>query len=177
MNFLGVDPGIDGAIVVLDEKGFVAAAKFPTVWGKVGKKNRREYLLPDLVELFSKFNCDETYACIEKVNSMPGQGVVSMFTFGYGYGLLRMALASRGLSTEVVTPQSWKKYFMQGFTREDKKASLLALSRIDPKVYSLLTKEFGKDHNICDAYFLARFIREKHGNRHIEENDKEVRVD
>ena len=40
---------------------------------------------------------------------MPKQGVASSFTFGDGYGQLKMGLTAVGIPFELVTPQAWQK--------------------------------------------------------------------
>lgn len=50
-------------------------------------------------------------ALLERVHTMPGQGISSAFRFGEGYGALRMALVGHGYEDRHVTPQAWKKHF------------------------------------------------------------------
>lgn len=50
-----------------------------------------------------------TYAIIEKVHSMPKQGVASTFKFGMNYGFLRGCLIALGISFQEVTPRQWMK--------------------------------------------------------------------
>ncbi len=50
---------------------------------------------------------------IENVWSMPGQGVVSMFSFGEAYGAAKGALAAAGwpiTSVTTVVPQVWQRF-------------------------------------------------------------------
>jgi Holliday junction resolvasome RuvABC endonuclease subunit len=46
---------------------------------------------------------------IEKVHSMPGQGVASTFTFGQGFGQLQGVIAALGLQCIEVIPNKWMK--------------------------------------------------------------------
>ena len=46
---------------------------------------------------------------IEAVGARPGQGVTSMFNFGYGAGLLEGVCAALFLPYFHVTPQTWKR--------------------------------------------------------------------
>jgi hypothetical protein len=68
----------------------------------------------DVWEFFSRtiYNPEfkrRSMAVIEKVHSMPGQGVHSTFKFGMGYGGLRMALIAAGIPFIEATPQAWQK--------------------------------------------------------------------
>jgi crossover junction endodeoxyribonuclease RuvC len=49
------------------------------------------------------------FAIIEKVHSMPKQGVASSFKFGQSYGFLRGCLVASGIPFEEVSPQVWQK--------------------------------------------------------------------
>ncbi len=48
------------------------------------------------------------FAAVERVHSMPGQGVASTFTFGLGYGRVLGALEALGVPTVLVEPRAWK---------------------------------------------------------------------
>ena len=52
---------------------------------------------------------DVRLAALEKVGAMPGQGVVSMFTFGHAAGAVAGVLAALEVPVTLVTPQRWKK--------------------------------------------------------------------
>jgi crossover junction endodeoxyribonuclease RuvC len=101
---IGIDPGANGAIAWIDERGKSCVEKMPDT-------------LQDLWELV----CDITNfprsaidgrkykAYIEQVSSSPQMGVVSSFSFGRGYGNLEMALTAAGIPFERVRPQVWQK--------------------------------------------------------------------
>jgi len=76
----------------------------------------------DVWELFTTLYGGEAFAFIEKVSAMPGRkttkgkerqsmGATSAFTFGMGYGGLRMALIAAGIPFETITPGKWQKHF------------------------------------------------------------------
>lgn len=94
---MGIDPGQSGGIAVLRSNGSVAQ------------------LIPmpaterDICEAITVWTDDSVEAFIEKVHSMPQQGVSSTFKFGVGYGGLRMALIAVGIPFDEVTPQTWQK--------------------------------------------------------------------
>ena len=105
MVYVGIDPGKSGGICVYDpteEDVQISFHKMPdTVRG-----------IHELLHtLFSRYS-DYRYrikVVLEKVHSMPGQGVASTFTFGQGFGWLEGILASSGVSYIEVIPNKWMK--------------------------------------------------------------------
>ena len=97
MIFIGIDPGKNGGIS--HHSRDVQAFSF------ANKTNMDIYHL--LKECCAGMF---TIAMIEKVHSMPKQGVASSFTFGKGYGFLLGCLTALEIPFEYVTPQKWQRY-------------------------------------------------------------------
>lgn len=95
--FIGVDPGVSGAITVLNESGnVVALTKMPQTMG-------------ELLHFLQQFtNCD-ALCYLEKVHARPGDGAASMFKFGQGFGWLQMALLAAKIKTIEVLPNTWMR--------------------------------------------------------------------
>jgi len=99
---IGVDPGANGAIAWIDERGKSCVEKMPDT-------------LQDLWELIISISLNAgtgglgVRAYLEAVSSSPQMGVVSSFSFGRGYGNLEMALTAAGIPFERVRPQVWQK--------------------------------------------------------------------
>lgn len=110
----GFDPGLKGGIAVFD----CANDRFSYVMGMPVNESGIDVntLKTFLTKCTRQFPDHRYIAVIEKVGAMPGQGVVSMFTFGEGYGSLKTAVGYV-LKTDVVlvTPQSWKKTVLDGY--------------------------------------------------------------
>jgi len=96
--YIGIDPGKTGGLVILPERGDKkVVTQMPTTER-------------DIWNWFADIPSPSfPFAVIEKVGSMPGNAARAMFTFGWGYGGLRMALVARGIPFEEVTPQVWLK--------------------------------------------------------------------
>lgn len=124
----------------------------------VGKKN--EYDLVAIKSMLTTLKTGyELKAAIELVHSMPGQGVTSMFSMGYGFGIWRMALVALDIPHELVTPQAWKKMLMAGQPK-DKQASVLVASQLYPQAYSqLIGPKGGKKDGNADALLIAEWLR------------------
>ena len=82
MKIIGIDPGLSGAIAILENNKVLNIFDMPVM--AEGKKNKRQLNSALLVELLKEniTNKDEVAVIVEQVNAMPGQGVTSMFNFG-----------------------------------------------------------------------------------------------
>ena len=88
MIIFGIDPGVSGAISVLENKKVIEVFDKPT---KIdGKKNKRQVNGSQVTNIIKeKLNNDkETIVVVEQVHAMPGQGVTSMFNFGQSFGVI-----------------------------------------------------------------------------------------
>src|SRR5690606_16537153 len=113
-KILGIDPGISGGISIIDEQlNVVCCFRMPVV--KVDNKNR-----VDAITLFEKLkDFDIDLAVIEKVGARPGQGVVSMFSFGDAYGSARSIAEILSKQTIYTTPQAWRSgQSLSGLSKE-----------------------------------------------------------
>ena len=94
---MGLDPGSNGGVVVLDEgKQVIAVFKTPDN-------------IHDWVEKLAPFS---GVMCItEKVHSMPGNGGKADFSFGYTVGTTHSCLTFSNIPYQEITPQTWMKMF------------------------------------------------------------------
>ena len=163
MRVIGIDPGLSGAIAVLDGKKVLGLFDMPVM--SEGKKNKRQLNSALLVNLIKEnINKEEEVAVVvEQVNAMPGQGVTSMFNFGQTFGALKGICAALELPIFFVRPSKWKKYFE--LINSSKDASRTKVIEMYPKLSSQLSKK--KDVNKSDAILIARFYSD---TRLIEEN-------
>ena len=111
MKIIGIDPGLSGAIAVLEDVKVLSLFEMPVM--AEGKKNKRQLNSAQLVNIIKEnTNGDEEVAVIvEQVNAMPGQGVTSMFNFGQTFGAIKGVCAALGLPIFFVRPSKWKKHF------------------------------------------------------------------
>ncbi len=100
-----------------------------------------------------------SYAVVEKVGAMPGQGVVSMFSFGRSFGSVLGVLAGLGVPVELVTPQRWKGVVLDG-SAKDKDAAIAWCRRVHPGVNLLPSERARVPHDgIADALCIAEYGR------------------
>jgi hypothetical protein len=141
--WLGIDPGLGGAMALIPSDGAPIVVDYPGD-ATLSSDALRSWLIDYDIELVA----------VEAVHSMPGQGVRSMFTFGRSFGEWLGILAALGISHTLVAPQEWQRGVIHASDGTDPKArSLAAARRLFP------TCELGRkrDHNRADALLLARW--------------------
>ena len=163
MKIIGIDPGLSGAIAVLENNKVLNIFDIPVM--SEGKKNKRQLNSALLVNLLKEnINKEEEVAVVvEQVNAMPGQGVTSMFNFGQTFGALKGICAALELPIYFVRPSKKKKHFE--LINSSKDASRTKAIEMYPKLSNQLSKK--KDVNKSDAILIARFYSE---TRLMEEN-------
>ena len=156
MIIIGIDPGLSGAIAVLENHIVKKIFDMPVM--SEGKKNKRQLNSAQLVELIKQNikNKEETAIVVEQVNAMPGQGVTSMFNFGQTFGAIKGICAALGLPIFFVRPAKWKKHFE--LINSSKDSSRTKAIEMYPKLSNQLAKK--KDVNKSDAILIARFFSE-----------------
>lgn len=142
---LGVDPGISGALVLLENGQPVEWMSMPTL--RTGAATRVSAAA--LAAWMRKFPIE--HAFVEHVNSMPGQGVVSMFTFGHACGVVQGVLGGLQIPYTLVPPPTWKK--KAGLLGTDKDAARSRAIQIWPQWRDLDSK--GKGQALADAALIA----------------------
>ena len=106
---VGIDPGITGAIAVLDSGGdIVEIHDMPTVELKRGKTSKR-HIDPYEFSLLSESYCGAATFYVEQVSAMPGQGITSVFSFGRSFGCIEGVLGALEVPYSFVTPQQWTR--------------------------------------------------------------------
>ena len=156
MKVIGIDPGLSGAIAVLEEKRVLGIFDMPVM--AEGKKNKRQLNSAQLVNVI-KANInqnEEISVVVEQVNAMPGQGVTSMFNFGQTFGAIKGVCAALKLPIYFVRPSKWKKHFE--LINSSKDSSRTKVIEMYPTLSDQLSKK--KDVNKSDAILIARFYSE-----------------
>ena len=154
MKLLAIDPGQKGALA------FYSPLITNKVMVELMPLGGKEIDYASLATIIKDFDPD--LAVVEKVGSMPGQGVTSMFTFGMGYGALFGILAALQVPTERVAPQTWKASVLKG-TLKDKAAAIDYCRRVFPTV-PLVPPRCRKPHDgIADALCILSYAQRTWG--------------
>ena len=156
MKIIGIDPGLSGAIAVLENNNVLNIFDIPVM--SEGKKNKRQLNSALLVNLLKEniIKDEEVAVVVEQVNAMPGQGVTSMFNFGQTFGAIKGICAALELPIYFVRPSKWKKHFE--LINSSKDASRTKAVEMYPTLAESLSRK--KDVNKSDAILIARFFSE-----------------
>ena len=140
----GIDPGKNGGIANIVGSQSSARKMPPT-----------ERDVCDLLENMIVSGVEKFY--IERVASMPGQGVASSFKFGVSYGTLRGMLIALKIPFEEVTPRKWQKGI--GIKARDKNESKTEFkNRLKAKAQQLFP-HINMTLANCDAILIAEYGR------------------
>ena len=158
MIIFGIDPGVSGAISVLEDKKIIEVFDMPTMID--GKKNKKQVNGSQVTNIIKeRLNNDkekEVVVVVEHVNAMPGQGVTSMFNFGQSFGVIKGICSALSLPIYFVRPTKWKKHF--NLIKTNKDASRTKVIQVYPHISSKLSRK--KDSNKADAILIARYFND-----------------
>lgn len=145
--YIGIDPGKNGGIAIYKENDGMMCVNLLVL----------PFSDENIIEAISKVNPTESCCVLEKVNAMPGQGVVSMFNFGQNFGFIQGVLKSFKIPYELVPPAKWKKEFS---VTSDKNTSIEVAKRLFPGVQLFATKRSRKEHDgMAEALLMAEYAR------------------
>lgn len=151
MIFLGIDPGLSGALAFYDSVDkTLTVHDMPTVSVMRGGKNKNE-VSPQLASNIIAGGRPQ-YAYLERVGAMPGQGVTSVFSFGRSSGIIEGILAAYDIATTIIPPQAWMK--ATGI-RAGKDGSRQRAMEIFPQYADLFARK--KDDGRSDAALIAYY--------------------
>jgi len=158
MIIFGIDPGVSGAISIMENKKVLEVYEMPTMID--GKKNKKQINGSQVTNIFkerlSSDSDKEIVVVVEHVNAMPGQGVTSMFNFGQSFGVIKGICSALSLPIYFVRPTKWKKYF--NLIKTNKDASRTKVIQVYPEISSKLSRK--KDSNKADAILIARYFND-----------------
>jgi hypothetical protein len=151
--FVGVDPGSQGCIVVLRGR------KPPATEDVCRLHKHTDHEIADFVrELRIEMRSGTpVFALLEKVHSMPRQGVRSTFAFGKNYGFVTGLLTAFRIPLTLMTPQEWQKKIKQSNKKmkgpELKKFLKGIAQRLYPEGITIT-------NDVADALLIAHVCRE-----------------
>ena len=160
MRVIGIDPGLSGAIAILEDNKVLQIFDMPVM--AEGKKDKRQLNSAQLVNIIkdNTQGSEEKAVVVEQVNAMPGQGVTSMFNFGQTFGAIKGICAALNLPIFFVRPAKWKKHFE--LINSSKDSSRTKAIEMYPSLSNQLSKK--KDVNKSDAILIARYYNETRFN-------------
>jgi hypothetical protein len=154
--FIGIDPGASGAIAIITQ-----SCKIIGLHDWPGNEKGAADLIANIKDN-CKFYGYPLYAALEKVHSMPGQGVSSTFKFGTNYGIWLGILSYAEIPFRLVTPQAWQKGVIA--KAQDKQPCIDAACRLFPNA-ELWGPRGGKKDGRADALLIADWCRREFGGK------------
>lgn len=170
-SVLGIDPGLSGALALLNHGRFVAAWPMPIQAKKTSGNEvdcdsfsalaahiRAEYFLSDNISL--------DRVVIERTTAAPvlgkrskggrgtrmGSGLASAYSMGDSFGCARMFAALLGARLAIVAPVSWKRALNLG---RDKNEAVALAHKLYPKSREVITLK--KHEGLAEALLIAHY--------------------
>jgi len=141
VDIVGIDPGWSGGIAYIGKLGVVAKSF----------TGQTEY---DIWQMIVE-HCHRDVICyMEKVHSMPAQGVASSFKFGHNYGFVRACVMSTLTPIIDVSPMKWQGA-LGCLTKGNKNVTKARAQQWFPKMKVT--------HGIADALLIAEYGRREEG--------------
>lgn len=153
MTVLAIDPGFSGAFALVTADGALEAIGDLPVMGD-GKQRRIDAANFALLVR----SLEPTSAIVERVGTMPGQGISSAFRFGEGVGVLAGVFGALAVPLAWVPPNKWKTDLGLG---RDKEASRLRAIETWPKQASQFARK--KDDGRAEAALLGLWAMRRRG--------------
>lgn len=145
----GIDPGKNGAIVVLNKGVYV--------------DHMLNLCATTLYEAIQKYKPYQVF--LEKAQTIPKQGIMSAFTYGCGFGEITGVLAVTNTSHIMFHPRIWQAKMFIGVPphHAPKFKASTVFRRIFPKVVPLIANKSGKLHDgVVDAALIGYY-----GTKHL----------
>lgn len=155
-TFIGVDPGMSGAIAVINPANIVIRT-LPFFKNELDGPELHGWL-EELTLAYP--NESKPIAYVEKVGAMPGQGVVSMWNFGYATGQLHMIFKMLHIPYMLVTPQKWKGLVLAGSDKSKLAAINYCLRRYPDVNIRSTARSTTPNENMADALCIADYARQ-----------------
>ncbi len=144
MRILGIDPGLSGAYAIITPTEAMVD-DLPIV--------DKHLDAAELQRIVKAYKPD--VAIVERVTAQPGNGAVSMFTFGRCYGAILATLACAGVRTMTVPPAVWKRVMNLNADKERSRARAIMEF---PQTTGLSRK---KDEGRAEALLLALYAKKQ----------------
>jgi crossover junction endodeoxyribonuclease RuvC len=148
-RYLGVDPGLSGALAIVESIGGIAtlldAIDMPVIG--TGRKARVDVLAA------AKWIAEHapSVAYVERAQAFPGQGASSGFSYGRAAGAIETVAALHRLPVMMVEPAAWKKKLR--LPGKDKEAARQRALSIFPRRHDLLARR--RDERRAEAALIV----------------------
>ena len=159
MLYLGIDPGKQGAAVLLRGGGsLVCVSKLPIVGKDIDLHALSAWL--EVACEVEGCSVDAIYAVLEALGARPApkMGATSAITMGKNWGRLDGWLCGLGCRYDIAQPKVWQKAICPG-SGDPKPRSIAAAKRLFPTLDLTPGRKVKPDDNIADAACIAEYCR------------------
>ena len=150
MRVIGIDPGLSGAIAVINGTDSLMIFDMPTMTVERNGKAKRQVSATELAQILKTAKSDDCHVFVEKVSAMAGQGVTSVFSFGRSFGMIEGILAALQMPVTYVAPATWVKAVHRGAGKDASRARAMELFPDNQAMFKRV-----KDDGRSDASLIA----------------------
>ena len=151
MIWIGIDPGAKGGYALIAESE-TGQAVFAYPWDD-------DMFAMEMANVMH-MKAEGIVAAVEKVGARPGQGTVSMFSFGRSLGYIEGVLSALGIPYQLIPPATWKREF--SLIGKDKRASIEVCRKLFPDVDLKRTERCRTESDgKAESLLLAEWARRK----------------
>lgn len=149
-RYIGIDPGLSGAIAVLNGTDSLIVIDMPTMTVERNGKAKRQVSATELAQLLGDAKSDDCHVFVERVSAMAGQGVTSVFSFGRSFGMIEGILAALRMPVTYVAPATWVKGVKRGTGKDASRQRAMELFPANQADFKRV-----KDDGRSDAALIA----------------------
>lgn len=160
MNYLGIDPGLNGGMCIIDDNGnIIDSIVMPTFRDPKGK---RIFDAQGIYKWIQSHNYASpvSLAGIEKPIPMPRLPSNVLLSLGYGNGVLVGIMTALLIPFQMVRAQEWQKKILTSVTAgTTKQRSIQYAQQMQPKYDWRENERCRVAHDgLADAFCIAKFI-------------------
>lgn len=164
--YLGIDFGVNGALVTLNESAH-ATHILPTPKRQDGTIDSFE-IFSWMHQNFEEFD-DDVVAIGEKLGSIYRAAASTTFSFGRNIGIVTGIIESFDMRIHEVTARTWQKYLFEKYEIETilgskktpsgqpKNDTKLMALKVAQKLYPEIATKYAKRDGVIDALLIARY--------------------
>lgn len=144
----GIDPGMGGAIAIIDLRGtnIVANVFYTPVKNIIkNKKKKKDYDVEEMAKLLEKYKNCKILVVQEATHAMPNQGTTSMYSFGRGAGLWEGIAGAYHMPIKFISPMAWKSEWADELFKKIDKPEILRLTPVEVNRLSATDRKKHKD--------------------------------
>jgi hypothetical protein len=162
--YIGIDGGLNGAIVCINETGNILVKRImPIIKGK----GRSEYDIPEIIKIFNELKSTniELIAGLEKAQVSPIISKNSAFSMGYCNGMFQGILSALNIPFRIFRAAEWQKEILAGINGTDTKmrSIMWCERRFSNESWKATGRCINDSDGLTDACCIAFYTKLKEG--------------